>query len=177
MSVSQFLSSTPLTLLELLDRGPSEQIAIILPEHQIRISYGELRRQAFVPPSIEGVALVLHTSGSTGRPKRVPLSHANLAISAGNVARGYALGPDDVSLCVMPLFHVHGLVASTLATLATGGTVVVPPKFNPLSFWPTVRKHRATWYSAVPTIHQVLLSRTKAGARPAGSGYHRLIRL
>ena len=88
-----------------------------------------------MPPSVDDVALVLHTSGSTGRPKRVPLSHANLSISAGNVARNYALTADDVSLCVMPLFHVHGLVASTFATLATGGTVVVPNKFRPLSFW------------------------------------------
>jgi acyl-CoA synthetase (AMP-forming)/AMP-acid ligase II len=75
----------------------------------------------------------------------------------------------------MPLFHVHGLVASTLATLATGGTVVVPPKFNPLSFWSTVREHRATWYSAVPTIHQVLVSRSK-GTRPAGAEQLRFIR-
>ena len=90
---------------------------------------------------MDDVALILHTSGSTGRPKRVPLSHANLSISAGNVARSYALTPDDVSLCVMPLFHVHGLVASTLATLATGGTVVVPGKFNPLSFWRVARDH------------------------------------
>src|SRR5262249_49189033 len=69
-------------------------------------------------PSIDDVALILHTSGSTGRPKRVPLSHANLTISAGNVARSYGLSASDVALCVMPLFHVHGLVASTLATLS-----------------------------------------------------------
>src|SRR5258708_24638692 len=76
----------------------------------------------------------------------------------------------------MPLFHVHGLVASTLATLFTGGTVVVPPKFNPLNFWSTVRDHRATWYSAVPTIHQVLAARTKPGSRPAGAENLRFIR-
>ena len=76
-----------------------------------------LRKLTLSPPAADDVALVLHTSGSTGRPKRVPLTHANLSISAGNVARGYALGPDDVSMCVMPLFHVHGLVASMLATL------------------------------------------------------------
>ena len=77
----------------------------------------------------------------------------------------------------MPLFHVHGLVASTLATLATGGTVVVPAKFNPLSFWQTAREHRATWYSAVPTIHQLLLARVKPGVpRPAGAEKLRFIR-
>src|SRR5437870_9265169 len=79
------------------------------------------------------IALILHTSGTTSRPKRVPLSHANLMTSARNVAATYQLIDEDVSLCVMPLFHVHGLVASTLATFATGGTVVVPTKFNPLS--------------------------------------------
>src|SRR5579872_2665679 len=104
-------------------------------------------------PAPDDVALVLHTSGSTGRPKRVPLKHRNLAASVQNIAKTYELTPDDVSLTVMPLFHVHGLVASTLATLLTGGTVVVPSRFNPLSFWRTVRDSRATWYSAVPTMH------------------------
>jgi len=128
-------------------------------------------------PAIDDTALVLHTSGSTGRPKRVPLSHANLTISAANVAATYALTPEDVSLCVMPLFHVHGLVASTLATLKTGGTVVVPGKFSPLSFWRTVRDTGATWYSAVPTIHQMLLGRVSAGsAKPAGAEKLRFIR-
>ena len=126
-------------------------------------------------PNAGDTALILHTSGTTSRPKRVPLSHANLTTSARNVAETYELTPDDVSLCVMPLFHVHGLVASTLATLSTGGTLVVPPKFNPLSFWPTVREHRVTWYSAVPTIHQVLLSRAKT-SRPSGSEQLRFIR-
>ena len=131
-------------------------------------------------PGIDDVALVLHTSGSTGRPKRVPLSHANLSISARNVARSYALTADDVSLCVMPLFHVHGLVASTLATLASGGTVVVPGKFSPLSFWRVARDHGVTWYSAVPTLHQLLLARAAdpddPARRPAGTERLRFIR-
>jgi acyl-CoA synthetase (AMP-forming)/AMP-acid ligase II len=77
----------------------------------------------------------------------------------------------------MPLFHVHGLVASTLATLATGGTLVVPAKFNPLSFWRVARDHGVTWYSAVPTIHQLLLARADAASgRPAGAERLRFIR-
>jgi acyl-CoA synthetase (AMP-forming)/AMP-acid ligase II len=138
---------------------------------------GVAGKKAVAPVSVNDVALVLHTSGSTGRPKRVPLAHANLTISAGNVARSYALGPDDVSLCVMPLFHVHGLVASTLATLATGGTVVVPGKFNPLSFWRVANDYGVTWYSAVPTLHQLLLARADpASPRPAGAEKLRFIR-
>jgi acyl-CoA synthetase (AMP-forming)/AMP-acid ligase II len=105
------------------------------------------------------------------------LAHANLSISAQNVAAHYQLTGDDVSLCAMPLFHVHGLVASTLATLSTGGTVVVPGKFNPLSFWRVARDYGATWYSAVPTLHQLLLARvdTKSG-KPAGAERLRFIR-
>jgi acyl-CoA synthetase (AMP-forming)/AMP-acid ligase II len=110
-------------------------------------------------PEPDEIALVLHTSGSTGRPKRVPLRHRNLAASARNIAQTYALGPDDVSLCLMPLFHVHGLMASTMATFLTGGTVVVPSRFSPLTFWRTVRDYGVTWYSAVPTIHQLILTR------------------
>ena len=126
-------------------------------------------------PSPDDAALILHTSGSTGRPKRVPILHRNLAASTRNIAAHYTLSPADVALCVMPLFHVHGLVASTLSTLLTGGTVVVPNKFNPLSFWRTVRDTGATWYSAVPTIHNLLLARA-GGERPAGSEGLRFIR-
>jgi acyl-CoA synthetase (AMP-forming)/AMP-acid ligase II len=143
--------------------------AVHLPGVVGRRGYGH------VPPT--DPALILHTSGSTGRPKRVPLSHVNLSISASNVAKTYGLGQADVSLCVMPLFHVHGLVASTLATLASGGTVVVPAKFSPLSFWRVARDHGATWYSAVPTIHQLLLARAEGGSkRPEGAEKLRFIR-
>jgi acyl-CoA synthetase (AMP-forming)/AMP-acid ligase II len=127
------------------------------------------------PALSDDIALVLHTSGSTGRPKRVPILHRNITASAKNIVAHYSLTPDDVSLCVMPLFHVHGLVASTLSTLLSGGAVVVPSKFNPLSFWRTARDTGATWYSAVPTIHSLLLSRA-GNERPAGSEGLRFIR-
>jgi acyl-CoA synthetase (AMP-forming)/AMP-acid ligase II len=126
-------------------------------------------------PDPDQFALILHTSGSTGRPKRVPIPHRNLAVSAQNIAAHYQLTPRDISLCVMPLFHVHGLVASVLATLFSGGRVVVPAKFNALSFWRTVRDYHVTWYSAVPTIHQVLLARA-GNERPAGVESLRFIR-
>jgi len=111
-------------------------------------------------PAADDIALILHTSGSTGRPKRVPLRHYNLAVSSANIANSYALSEQDVSLCIMPLFHIHGLIGSTMATLLSGGTLVVPTKFNALSFWRTVREHRVTWFSGVPTMHQLLLART-----------------
>jgi acyl-CoA synthetase (AMP-forming)/AMP-acid ligase II len=125
-------------------------------------------------PTADDIALILHTSGSTGRPKRVPLRHFNLAVSSANIANTYALSVDDVSLCIMPLFHVHGLIASAMSTLLSGGTVVIPAKFNALSFWRTVREHRVTWYSGVPTMHQLLIARTSH--KPAEAESLRFVR-
>jgi acyl-CoA synthetase (AMP-forming)/AMP-acid ligase II len=127
-------------------------------------------------PGPDDVALVLHTSGTTSRPKQVALRQRNLAYSAGNIAATYRLGSEDVALCVMPLFHIHGLMASTMATFATGGTLVVPRGgFDPMTFWPVAQAHGATWYSAVPTIHQMLLLRNR-GERPGGAAKLRFIR-
>ena len=158
------------------DRVPIVNI-VMDAEGTVTLS-GMSGRHPVPPPAADDVALVLHTSGSTGRPKLVPLAHANLSTSADNIARGYALGPDAVSMCVMPLFHVHGLVASTLATLASGGTVVVPARFNPLSFWRVARDHSVTWYSEVPTLHQLLLARAAdpTARKPAGTERLRFIR-
>ena len=127
------------------------------------------------PPSDNDVALVLHTSGTTSRPKLVPLRQRNLVASAANIATTYALGGEDVALCVMPLFHIHGLMASTMATFHSGGTVVLPPKFDPLTFWSVAKDCNATWYSAVPTMHQMLLMRNRGGL-PAGAEKLRFIR-
>jgi acyl-CoA synthetase (AMP-forming)/AMP-acid ligase II len=80
-------------------------------------------------------ALVLHTSGTTSRPKIVPLSQANLTVSAGNIAKTLALTPSDVNLNIMPLFHIHGLMAGLLAPLSAGGTVFATPGFNALKFF------------------------------------------
>ena len=119
----------------------------------------EARDAEVATPEADDVALVLHTSGTTSRPKQVPLRHRNLLASARTVAATYELGPSDVSLCVMPLFHVHGLVASTLSMLLSGGVVVTPTRFSASRFWADVQRYGATWYSAVPTIHQTLLAR------------------
>ena len=110
-------------------------------------------------PAPGDVALILHTWGTTARPKIVPLTHGALAASAANVIDALALDRGDRSLTVMPLFHIHGIVASMLSTLASGGTVVCPDGFNALEFWRWVETYRPTWYSAVPTMHQLLLAR------------------
>ncbi|HET6156755.1 MAG TPA: acyl--CoA ligase [Dongiaceae bacterium] len=110
-------------------------------------------------PDPDDVALVLHTSGTTSRPKIVPLRHGNLAASARNIAATLALTPQDRCLVIMPLFHIHGLVGALLSSLSAGASVHCPPGFNALKFFGWLDQAEATWYTAVPTMHQAILAR------------------
>jgi acyl-CoA synthetase (AMP-forming)/AMP-acid ligase II len=109
----------------------------------------------------EDVALLMFTAGTTSAPKLVPLTHSNVAASIRGIVSGYDLSPQDATLIVMPLFHGHGLVAGLLATLASGGSAYLPSTgvFSAHLFWADVVRLGVTWYTAVPTIHRILLSR------------------
>lgn len=107
----------------------------------------------------EDTALVLHTSGTTSRPKLVPLSQRNVCASAHNVSRTVAFMAADRGLNIMPLFHIHGLIAGILAPLSAGGEVCCTTGFNALKFFSWMAEVRPTWYTAVPTMHQAILSR------------------
>ncbi len=109
------------------------------------------------PPGPDDVALVLHTSGTTARPKIVPLSQANLAASAQAIARSLRLTPDDLCLNVMPLFHIHGLVAAVLASLSAGGAVACTAGLDGFRFFGWLDRCRPSWFTAVPTAHQTIL--------------------
>lgn len=128
-------------------------------ELHLALERGGRAPQPLTMPQPDDVALILHTSGTTSRPKRVPLRQRNLVASARNITGAYQLTPADTALCVMPLFHIHGIVATLLAPLASGGTVVIPPGFDALRFWSWLTAFRPTWFSAVPTMHQMLLAR------------------
>ena len=123
-------------------------------------------RSQFEPGQPDDIALLLHTSGTTSRPKQVPLLQRNVMASARTIAAHYELGADDVSFCVMPLFHIHGLVASTFAAMAAGGTVVVPRRFSPRRFWQQARGASVTWFSAGPTLHQMILEKADGEGAP-----------
>ena len=112
----------------------------------------------------EDEALVLHTSGTTARPKIVPLSQANICASARNIARTLELGPDDACLNIMPLFHIHGLMAAVLASMGAGASVVCTPGFDALRFYRWLDDERPSWYTAVPTMHQAILARAERNA-------------
>jgi acyl-CoA synthetase (AMP-forming)/AMP-acid ligase II len=111
------------------------------------------------PAESEDTALILHTSGTTSRPKIVPLSHANVAASAANIAASLALTKDDRALNIMPLFHIHGLIAGILAPLSRGGSIFCTPGFNALKFFSAMEEAKPTWYTAVPTMHQAIVGR------------------
>jgi acyl-CoA synthetase (AMP-forming)/AMP-acid ligase II len=104
-------------------------------------------------------ALLLHTSGTTSRPKLVPLSHGNILASAANVGAVLDLSAADRCLNIMPLFHIHGLIAAVLASVAAGGSVYCTPGFNALKFFAWLEEVAPTWYTAVPTMHQAILAR------------------
>ena len=107
----------------------------------------------------DDVALVLHTSGTTSRPKIVPLSQRNVCASALHIADTLALTPDDQCLNVMPLFHIHGLIAAVLASLYAGASITCTAGFNALRFFALLKEFAPTWYTAVPTMHQAILDR------------------
>jgi len=118
---------------------------------------GSLEKGGFAEP--DDVALILHTSGTTSRPKIVPLTQANIAASARHIGETIGLSPDDVCLNIMPLFHIHGLIAAVLSSLAAGGSVVCTPGFNALRFFSWLDGVRPTWITAVPTMYQAILAR------------------
>ena len=109
-------------------------------------------------------AMIMFTGGTTGVPKMVPWTHNNIASAVRAIVAGYGLGPQDATVAVMPLYHGHGLLAALLSTLASGGTVLLPARgrFSAHTFWDDIDAVRATWYTAVPTIHQILLERAQS---------------
>ncbi|KAF9617531.1 hypothetical protein IFM89_037343, partial [Coptis chinensis] len=115
------------------------------------------------------VALFLHTSGTTSRPKGVPLTQAKLAASVENIKAEYKLTESDSTVIVLPLFHVHGLLAGLLSSLAAGSPVTLPAagRFSATTFWSDMIKSNATWYTAVPTIHQIILDRHFSKPEPS----------
>ena len=124
----------------------------------------------------DDIALLLHTSGTTSRPKLVPLTHANLAASARHIGRTLRLEPGDRCLNIMPLFHIHGLIAAVLSSLAAGASVTCTPGFNALSFFRWLDEAKPTWYTAVPTMHQAILARAPRNAESVADARLRFIR-
>jgi acyl-CoA synthetase (AMP-forming)/AMP-acid ligase II len=128
------------------------------------------------PAAADDVALVLHTSGTTSRPKIVPLLQRNLVASARHIGETLRLTPADRCLNIMPLFHIHGLIAAVLTSLAAGASVACTPGFNALRFFAWLEAVKPTWYTAVPTMHQAILARAERNKAVIEAAPLRLIR-
>jgi acyl-CoA synthetase (AMP-forming)/AMP-acid ligase II len=107
----------------------------------------------------DDIGLVLHTSGTTSRPKIVPLSQANICASANHIGAVLELSAEDRCVNIMPLFHIHGLIAAVLSSLAAGASIYCTPGFNALRVFGWFADAEPSWYTAVPTMHQAILSR------------------
>jgi acyl-CoA synthetase (AMP-forming)/AMP-acid ligase II len=112
-----------------------------------------------VLPQPNDIALLLHTSGTTSQPKLVGLTHEHLCRSAENIARALQLIPEDRCLNVMPLFHIHGIVAAILASLYAGASVVCSSGFRGRHFFQWIQEFEPSWYTAVPTMHAAIAAR------------------
>lgn len=124
----------------------------------VRQNSSTQRSMAMLSNGDDFAALALHTSGTTGKPKSVPLLQSNLQASADNVIKAYGLTATDRSVLVMPLFHIHGIVAGLLAPLLAGSCVIIPQEGYGPDFWTHFETHQATWWTATPTHHKILLS-------------------
>jgi acyl-CoA synthetase (AMP-forming)/AMP-acid ligase II len=125
---------------------------------------------------IDDVALYLYTSGTTSRPRLVPLSHRNIAASARNIGEALGLVPKDRCLNIMPLFHIHGLIAAVLSSVASGGSVFCTPGFDALRFYRWLEEAKPTWYTAVPTMHQAILARASRNPEVVAASKLRFVR-
>ncbi len=143
-------------------------------EIEVASSFADQVREGFAGP--DDIALVLHTSGTTSRPKIVPLSHANITATAHHIGQTLALTPADVCLNIMPLFHIHGLMAAVLSSIAAGASVFCTPGFNAFRFFAWFTEAKPTWYTAVPTMHQAILALAPRNEATIKGGRLRLVR-
>ena len=127
-------------------------------------------------PEENDEGLVLHTSGTTSRPKIVPLTNKNIYSSTENISKSLNLSEADHCLNIMPLFHIHGLIAILAASIRSGASICASNGFNALKFLELAKSEKITWYSGVPTMHQAILLRAEKNLELAKNLNLRLIR-
>jgi long-chain acyl-CoA synthetase len=130
-------------------------------------SFDELYRSAdtteIADTNADDTAVLLYTSGTTGRPKGAELTHFQMfmACTVGGETFGYR--PDDVSLLVLPMFHVFGLSSTLNVAVRYGGSVVLVPRFEAPAVLDALERHRCTVFCGVPTMYVALLHADTTG--------------
>lgn len=110
----------------------------------------------------DDLCMLLYTSGSTGNPKGCMHTHATVMHNVNGAVAWEGIGADSVALCTAPMFHVTGLVHSLFASLQTGGSMVLLPRWEPHTAARLVERHRCTHWANVPTMVVDILSHPQA---------------
>ncbi len=150
-----------MALVEARLRPDAAGIELILREQGSVMARGLSNESGPQSEARTGSALLLHTSGTTARPKLVGLSERQLLHSARSVAGAIAIGEADCCLNVMPLFHIHGIVGALLASVVGGGSIFLTDGFDPFHFEGQLDASGCTWSTAVPSMYQAMLLRSR----------------
>jgi long-chain acyl-CoA synthetase len=120
------------------------------------------------PMNPDDTAVVIYTSGTTGRPKGAELTHFQMFMAATVAGDTFAYRDDDVSMAVLPLFHVFGLSSVMNTAIRCGATLVLVPRFEAGAVLDAIERHRVSVFCGVPTMFVALLHADRAG-RDLGS--------
>lgn len=152
--VSRQLADSGAHLLVREAGGATPADVVVLAVDDLSINAPQLDPEPQSDPS--ALALLIYTSGTTGTPKGVMLDHANLDAMADMCRQALSVGPADRCLLILPLFHVNGIVVSVITPLLAGASVVIADRFDPRIFFDVIERERPTYFSAVPTIYNML---------------------
>jgi long-chain acyl-CoA synthetase len=160
---------------DLASDGPVRLVRVD-PDHRLDWGDHHVPTADLVELDGDDDAFLVYTSGTTGQPKAVLLTQRAIVAAAANVVEPFGLSAADRALCVLPLSQRSAQNATLLASLLSGGAVVLPRRFEVTAFWELVSRHRCTWFGLVPALISQLLSRPAAPEAAAARAHVRFAR-
>jgi long-chain acyl-CoA synthetase len=138
-------------------RRPGADCLFVMPGEFARLLSAAAPASGVVDRSPDDTAVILYTSGTTGTPKGAELTHSNLLSNVSTVVSLHSFGENDVLLGALPLFHSFGQTCSMNATVASGATLSLIPRFDAGRVLDIIERDRATVFQGVPTMYSALL--------------------
>ena len=112
---------------------------------------------------VKDVALLQYTGGTTGVAKGAMLTHYNLVSNAVYGVSLFPITERDISLCVLPLYHIYGLTVTMNSPLAAGACMVLLPSFHVEEVMKTIQSQKVTVFSGAPAMYIAINSKPDAG--------------